>query len=196
MLSLDHHLAHGPKPTRNKTKRLANALFSQRQGSNHTVWLIPKLFFLVLYLIEILCKPITDDKAVSGSSSGSSARQPLGQNNNNLASTTTVTRSRFTKSKNFARNLLNEIEAAPNNAARKRNREMPDSHRYQPAFKQSRHHESIVYVTKWIDYYEQIGLGYKLSDATVNILLRNGDTGEPLFQLIRSYYFGDCQYES
>ena len=179
MLILDHHLAHGPKAIRNKTKRLANAPFSQRQGFNQTVQSYNSYDGSNLYLVETPSKPIIDDKVVSGSSSGSSARQPLGQNNNNLASTTTVTRSRFTKSKNFARNLLNEIEAAPNSAVRKRNREMPDSHRYQPAFKQSRHHESIVYVTKWIDYYEQIGLGYKLSDATVNLLLQNGDTGKP-----------------
>jgi len=127
-----------------------------------------------------LVKPFVDDKNVTGTSSGSSGqnRESLGQINNNLAPTTTVTRSRFTKSKNFARSLLNEIEAAPQNSARKRNREMPDYNRYQPAFKQVRHHPSIVYVTKWIDYYEQIGLGYKLSDATVNILLRNGDTAK------------------
>jgi len=129
----------------------------------------------------LFCKPLDGDKNTSGDSSASSRqnREPLGQiNNNDIAPTTTVTRSRFTKSKKFARSLLNEIETAPNSSVRKRNREMPDCHRYQPAFKQVRHQASIVYVTKWIDYYEQIGLGYKLSDATINILLRNGDTAK------------------
>ena len=112
----------------------------------------------------------------TGSSGSIKKREPLGQINNNLTPTTTVTRARLSKSKNFARSLLNEIECAPNGAIRKRNREM-DCIRHQPATKQVRHQQPLIYVTKWIDYYEQIGLGYKLSDATINILLRNGDTG-------------------
>ena len=134
---------------------------------------------------------MNDHKNTSGDSSSSSRqnREPLGQiNNNDVAPTTTVTRSRYTKSKKFARSLLNEIETAPNSSVRKRNREMPDCNRYQPAFKQVRHQSSIVYVTKWIDYYEQIGLGYKLSDATINILLRNGDTGmaNPKYKFLKN----------
>ena len=141
-------------------------------------WVLWQNFYLDLILNPN--KPLNDHKNTSGDSSSSSRqnREPLGQiNNNDVAPTTTVTRSRYTKSKKFARSLLNEIETAPNSSVRKRNREMPDCNRYQPAFKQVRHQSSIVYVTKWIDYYEQIGLGYKLSDATINILLRNGDTG-------------------
>ena len=101
------------------------------------------------------------------------------------------------KSTPVARNILNELEAAKNEDAGnvKRGRDSPTTEPKQYQQPQNKKVKSSyvrvdqVYITKWIDYSCSIGLGYKLSDGTTNVLFNDGQTSKSILKKHLFYHF-------